>query len=334
MRGGRGVGVRDDEPMSDFLVIGECVADIVRTPGAPDVTHPGGSPANVAYGLARLGHRARLLSQLGQDAAGALIREHLESAGVELLADGRPGLATPTAVVTLDARGAASYDFAIGWTLRPVEPPADGVRHVHLGSIGAVAAPGAAAAQGVAERMRATATVSYDPNVRPALMGERAAALAAVERCVALSDVVKASDEDLAWLHPGEAPGEVARRWLALGPAVVFVTLGARGADAFTAAGRVTAAPVPVEVADTVGAGDAFMAAVLDALAALGLTGAAARPLLPARLDGPALAEVLRRAGTAAALTVSRAGARPPDAAELDAAVLRGAVRSSGPAGR
>ncbi|NJP47295.1 carbohydrate kinase family protein [Actinacidiphila epipremni] len=320
--------------MSDFLVIGECVADIVRTPGAPDVTHPGGSPANVAYGLARLGHRARLLSQLGQDAAGALIREHLESAGVELLADGRPGLATPTAVVTLDARGAASYDFAIGWTLRPVEPPADGVRHVHLGSIGAVAAPGAAAAQGVAERMRATATVSYDPNVRPALMGERAAALAAVERCVALSDVVKASDEDLAWLHPGEAPGEVARRWLALGPAVVFVTLGARGADAFTAAGRVTAAPVPVEVADTVGAGDAFMAAVLDALAALGLTGAAARPLLPARLDGPALAEVLRRAGTAAALTVSRAGARPPDAAELDAAVLRGAVRSSGPAGR
>lgn len=319
-----GAGVRDDERVSDFLVIGECVADVVRTPGSPDVTHPGGSPANVAYGLARLGRRARLLTQLGQDAAGGLIREHLESAGVEVLTDGRPGLATPTAVVTLDALGAASYDFAVDWTLRPVELPADGPRHVHLGSIGAVAAPGAAAAQGVAEGLRAVASVSYDPNVRPALMGERAAALAAVERCVALSDVVKASDEDLAWLYPGERPGEVARRWLGLGPAVVLVTRGAEGADAFTAAGRVPGAPVAVEVADTVGAGDAFMAAALDALHALGLTGAAARPLLAARLDGPALARVLRRACAAAALTVSRAGARPPDAAELDAAVAGG----------
>jgi fructokinase len=162
--------------------------------------------------------------------------------------------------------------------------------------------------------------VSYDPNVRPALMGARAAAAAQAERCVALSDVVKASDEDLAWLYPGARPGEVAARWLRLGPAVVFVTLGARGAHAFTAAGRVAGAPVPAKVVDTVGAGDAFMAAALDTLHALDLTGAAARSRLPAALDGPLLARVLHRAGTAAALTVSRAGARPPDAAELSAA--------------
>ncbi|NUS10071.1 MAG: carbohydrate kinase, partial [Streptomyces sp.] len=267
--------------MTDFLAIGESVADVVRTPGAPDVTHPGGSSANVAYGLARLGRPAALLTQLGQDPAGKLIREHLESAGVTVLTDGRPEVATPTAVVTLDARGAATYDFAIGWTLRPAAPPAPGVRHVHLGSIGAVAPPGAAAAQEVTARLRTAATVSYDPNVRPALMGGRDAAVAAVERCVALADVVKASDEDLAWLYPGERPGEVAARWLRLGPAAVFVTLGAEGAHAFTPAGRVAGAPVAVEVVDTVGAGDAFTSAALDALHGLGLTGAAARPRLP-----------------------------------------------------
>ncbi|MGW5349547.1 carbohydrate kinase family protein [Streptomyces sp. NPDC004031] len=307
--------------MTEFLAVGESVADVVRTPGAPDVTHPGGSSANVAYGLARLGRGVALLTQLGDDPAGGLIREHLESAGVRVLTDGRTGQATPTAVVTLDARGAATYDFAIGWTLRPVDFPADGVRHVHLGSIGAVVAPGADAAREVTARLRASATVSYDPNVRPALMGERAAAAAAAERCVALSDVVKASDEDLAWLYPGEQPGEVAARWLRLGPAVVFVTLGAQGAHAFTAAGRVAGAPVRAEVVDTVGAGDAFTSAALDTLNALGLTGAAARPRLAAALDGTVLARVLHRAGTAAALTVSRAGARPPDAAELSAAV-------------
>ncbi|CAG7646759.1 carbohydrate kinase family protein [Actinacidiphila bryophytorum] len=306
--------------MTDFLTIGESVADIVRTPGRPDVAHPGGSSANVAYGLARLGRRAALLTQIGQDEAGRLIRDHLVSAGVELLTDGQRGAATPTAVVTLDGQGAASYDFAIGWTLRPVEVPA-GVRHVHLGSIGAVQPPGAAAALEVTAGLRASATVSYDPNVRPALLGDRARAAERVERCVALSDVVKASDEDLRWLYPGEPAGEVARRWLGLGPAAVFVTLGAQGALAFTAAGQVSAAPVPVEVADTVGAGDAFMAAALDTMAALGLTGATARAGLAAGLDGPALAAMLHRAGAAAALTVSRAGANPPDAAELAAAL-------------
>ncbi|MFG1810501.1 carbohydrate kinase [Streptomyces sp. NPDC049040] len=308
--------------MSDFLVIGESVADIVRTPGRPDVAHPGGSPANVAYGLARLGRPTALLTQLGKDDAGRLIRGHLASAGVELLADGQEGAATPTAVVRLDERGAASYDFEIGWTLRPVDVPA-GARHVHLGSIGAVQPPGAAAALGVAARLRESATVSYDPNIRPALLDSRDEALAQVEKCVAMSDVVKASDEDIAWLYPGEAAGAVAGRWLALGPAAVFVTLGADGASAFTRAGQVTVAPVRVEVADTVGAGDAFMAAALDTMAGLGLTGAAARRHLPAALDGPALAGVLRRAGTAAALTVSRAGANPPDAAELAAALGR-----------
>lgn len=305
--------------MTDFLVIGECVADIVRVPGLPDAAHPGGSPANVAYGLARLGRPTALLTQLGADREGELIGSHLRSAGVELLTDEQPGIRTPTAVVTLDAKGQAAYDFDIGWTLGPVRPPA-GVRHVHLGSIGAVTVPGADAALAVTEALRPDATVSYDPNIRPALLGERERAVARVERCVALADLVKASDEDLAWLYPGEPVRSVAARWLALGPATVFVTLGGDGALAYTRTQEVKGAPVRTEVADTVGAGDAFMSAALDALADLGLLGAGARPALAA-LHDVTLAGVLRHASTAASLTVSRPGANPPDTAELRAAL-------------
>ncbi|WP_245687220.1 carbohydrate kinase family protein [Streptacidiphilus griseoplanus] len=306
--------------MSYFLVIGECVADIVRSPGQPDAPHPGGSPANVAYGLARLGRSTTLLTQLGSDPAGTMIAEHLRSAGVELLLDARPGPATPKAVVTLDAQGRASYDFDVHWTLAPVSVPgAEAVRHVHLGSIGAVTEPGASAALAVAARLRGGATVSYDPNVRPALFGGHGEAVARVERCVALSDLVKASDEDLAWLYPGEPPRRVAARWLALGPGVVLVTHGGEGSAAYTRDGEVLAAAVGTEVVDTVGAGDSFMSAVLDTLAGLGRLGAAART--GPGLDEATLTGVLRRAAAAAALTVSRPGANPPDRVELAAAL-------------
>ncbi|MFE5588647.1 PfkB family carbohydrate kinase, partial [Kitasatospora sp. NPDC056531] len=172
---------------------------------------------------------------------------------------------------------------------------------VHLGSIGAVTEPGAASVLALVERWRGRAQISYDPNVRPALMGERAQAVRRVERCVALSDLVKASDEDLAWLYPGEPAEAVAERWLTLGPTVVAVTLGAEGAFALTSdGGREQAPAVPVTVADTVGAGDSFMAAFLHT-----------------RASGADLADCLTQAVTAAALTVSRPGANPPSAAEL-----------------
>ncbi|MFE6748349.1 carbohydrate kinase [Kitasatospora purpeofusca] len=294
-----------------FVVIGECVADVVRTDGAPDVVHPGGSPANVAYGLARLGEPVALLTQLADDPYGRLIRAHLESAGVGLLAGAEvteaaevPGAAdaprTPSAVVRLDGQGRAQYAFDIGWTLAPVELPFR-PGHLHIGSIAAVTGPGAAAVLALVERWRGAAGVSYDPNVRPALMGEHAEAVRRVERCAALADLVKASDEDLAWLYPGRDPEEVARHWLGLGPTTVAVTRGPAGAFALTADGRrAEAAARTVEVADTVGAGDAFTAA-----------------LLHARRTGAGLDAALARATAAATLTVTRPGANPPDAAEL-----------------
>ncbi|MFI9292037.1 carbohydrate kinase [Streptomyces gardneri] len=305
-----------------ILVIGECVADIVRAPagsGAADRVHPGGSPANVAYGLARLGRDVTLLTQLADDPSGQLIADHLKGAGVRVEVGGVPAR-TPSAVVGLDARGQATYTFDIAWTLEAA-PARPAPAHVHIGSIAAVTAPGAAAVLAVTEALRDRATVSYDPNVRPALMGEHGEAVARVERCVALSDLVKASDEDLAWLYPGESPRTVAARWLALGPAVVLVTRGAEGSLALTREETVTADAPQVAVVDTVGAGDSFMSAVLDTLAgrereALGALGA------------EYLTGLLRKAGAAAAVTVSRAGANPPDRAELDAAREEFGLRS------
>ncbi|MGW6588951.1 carbohydrate kinase [Streptomyces sp. MCL20-2] len=296
------------------LVIGECVADIVRQPDRADRVHPGGSPANVAYGLARLGHRPTLLTQLGADGHGRLIRDHLTAAGVGVRTDDA-SVPTPSAAVTLDGQGHATYAFDIGWTLGPV--PLDRTPgHVHTGSIAAVVEPGAATVLAALESLRAAATVSYDPNVRPALMGERARAVDRVERCVELSDVVKASDEDLEWLHPDEDPERVAERWLAAGTALVLVTRGGAGAFARFPGGRITVEAPAVAVADTVGAGDAFMSGTLHALAAHGLLGTDARDRLHA-VDRDTVADVLRHAIASAAVTVSRAGANPPGPDEL-----------------
>ncbi|MGW1107643.1 carbohydrate kinase family protein [Streptomyces sp. NPDC002540] len=304
----------------DLLVIGECVADIVRLPGAPDQVHPGGSPANVAYGLARLGHGATLLTQLGPDAEGRLIKEHLAAAGLEVRTDGATA-PTPSAAVTLDGGGRAAYTFEISWTLAPVtldRPP----HHVHTGSIASVMEPGAATVLAAVESLRTSATVSYDPNVRAELMGDHDAAVRKVERCVALSDVVKASDEDLEWLYPDREPREVAERWLATGPAVVLVTRGGDGALAVLPGGQVTVDALPTDVVDTVGAGDAFMSGTLHALASHGLLGADGRDRLRS-LDRATATDVLRHAAASAAVTVARAGANPPDEAELKEALAR-----------
>ncbi|MFJ2026831.1 carbohydrate kinase [Streptomyces sp. NPDC087897] len=298
----------------ELLVIGECVADIVQLPGEAPRVHPGGSPANVAYGLARLGHRTVLLTQLGADDNGRLIRAHLASGGVDVRTDGS-ATATPSAAVTLDAAGRATYAFDVTWDLSPVAV-APAPAHVHTGSIGAVAAPGSATVLDLVRSARPTATVSYDPNVRPALMGDRATAVRRVEECVALSDLVKASDEDLEWLYPGEGPDRIAERWLGLGPAAVLVTRGGDGALALLPGGPIPVEAPRVEVADTVGAGDAFMSGTLHALAAHGLIGEGARERLRA-VDRDAVVDVLRHAVASAAVTVSRAGANPPGAHEL-----------------
>jgi fructokinase len=301
--------------VQDVLVIGEALVDVVSGPGHPPVEHPGGSPANVALGLARLGLHTHLLTRIGDDARGRLVRRHLEASGVRLVGGSVTGFPTSTATAHLDGAGVASYDFDLDWSLPPEAGTGD-FRAVHTGSIAATLKPGADDVLRLVEEVGGRAVVSYDPNARPALMGRPSDALARMERIIRAVDVVKVSDEDLAWLLPGADPVEVAQTWRATGPALVVVTRGGSGAVGVLAAGVVEVAAPNVEVADTVGAGDALMAGLLHGLDGAGL-------LTPDRVEdlrSAATADVaplLEHAVRIAALTCTRPGADPPTREEL-----------------
>jgi fructokinase len=301
--------------VDDVLVVGEALVDIVVRPDGSREEHPGGSPANVALGLARLGRRARLLTRLGDDERGAAVRSHLENSGVLL----EPGSVVPgrtsTATALIDDAGVATYDFALDWRLPP--DAATGPASVlHTGSIAASLPPGGDDVVALLERSAGQVTVTYDPNARPRLMGEADAARARVERIVELCDLVKVSDEDLDWLTPGEDVSSVARAWLDRGPGLVVVTRGGQGALALTREGAVEVAAPRIAVVDTVGAGDSFMSALIDHLATADLLGSGRRDALRAiPLDG--VRAMLSHAVRVAAITCSRAGANPPIRAEL-----------------
>lgn len=300
-----------------IVVIGESVLDVVEAADGAREEAAGGSPANVAVGLARLGGSATLVTQLADDAAGRAIAAHVTAAGAALAAD--PSVrATSTAVAALDERGAASYTFDIEWSLDAavVDGALDSAdpAHVHVGSLATLLEPGAGAVRTAVERQAARGTVSYDPNIRPDLGPPADQARAAATWFVAHADVVKASDEDIALLYPGEDPLAVARGWLASRPSVVVVTRGDQG-SVLLSAGLEHAVPVvTTTVADTVGAGDSFMAALVDGLDREGLLGdpAALGTAAPDRL-----VVVAERAARAAAITVSRRGAQPPSEVEL-----------------
>ena len=301
--------------MGGVLVVGEALVDVVVRSDGAVTEHPGGSPMNVAIGLARLGRETHLLTRLGQDERGRSVLRHLESSGVRLVAGSVLPGATATAAATLAPDGSASYEFDLHWELGEAALPAAPVA-VHTGSIAAVLEPGSSAVEHVLRDHRDRATTSYDPNARPLLMGEASRVRDRVEDLVAASDIVKVSDEDATWLSPDESAEELAVRWLGLGPSVVVLTSGAAGMLGLCRAGRVEVPAPRVDVADTVGAGDSAMAALLDGLWLHGLLGGPARDAL-ASVTTQVLEDVVRHAARAAAITVSRPGADPPTRAEL-----------------
>ena len=301
------------------LVVGEALVDIVERPGTPPLAYPGGSPANVAIGLARLGREAQLLTWLGEDANGDLVRDHLEASRVRIASGSQQAARTSTARALIDADGSATYEFDLEIDY-PEHQVAEDTVVVHVGSIGAVLEPGAAKIAALLGSARRRAVLTYDPNLRPSIMGDRDDVRPAVLALVAGSDVVKVSDEDLEWLEPGTAPQDVARTWAAAGPALVVVTLGAEGSFAVTAEGVEVAVPAPrVDVADTVGAGDSFMGGLIDGLWTNGLVGAGKHDAIAA-LPVDDLTQLLQQAARIAAITVSRPGANPPTRQELDQA--------------
>jgi fructokinase len=297
------------------LVIGEALIDIVERNGEALGEHVGGSPLNVAVGLGRLGRDVDFLTHIGDDQRGRRIVDYVEASGVRLVPGSISADHTPTALARLDASGAADYVFDIAWQLTgtpEVSPPIV----AHTGSIAAYLDPGCLATAALLDAYRPSATVTFDPNVRPALITDREQTIGRIGRLVERADVVKASDEDLRWIAPDAPPEKLAETWLAAGPSIVAVTLGGRGAFAACAAGTVHVPALPVDVVDTVGAGDAFMTGLIDALWSLDLLGAARRAALAA-IDAETLEGVVRAASLCSALTVARAGADLPDRAAL-----------------
>jgi fructokinase len=307
--------------MTRGLVIGEALIDIVERSDGTSDEHVGGSPLNVAVGLSRLGREVDFLTHIGDDSAGRQIIEYVNAAGVQLVSGSQAAIRTATARAVVGDDGSAEYVFDLDWELSgtpPVAPPL----FVHTGSIAAVQDPGCLAVAALIDAYRVSATVTFDPNVRPALIADRDLAHGRIGHLVEHSDIVKVSEEDLHWLDPDRPPERIAQTWLGLGPAIVAVTMADRGAVAFCAAGVARVPTRAVRVVDTVGAGDSFMVGLLDALWGSNLLGGDRRTELRGiEVDG--LTAALEAASLSSAVTVARAGADLPDRAALEAAARR-----------
>ncbi len=308
----------DDAEGARLTVIGEALVDLV-----PAASHgcfqakPGGSPFNVAIGLARLGHPATLMARLADNAFGRLLREHAEAEGVDLSHAPRAAEPTTLAVVTLDDNAQASYDFYLQgtadwqWTDAEIALLPEDTAVFHLGSLASWTPPGDERIHAAAARLRrdGAVLVSYDPNIRPALLGDPGSARSRVERSVSVAHIVKASREDVGWLYPGASLTQVSDRWLALGAVLVVITDGPHGAHVF----RPDAAPAhrpgrAVRLVDTIGAGDAFTSGLLGGLARRRVrTPDLLRACPPGRV-----AEAVDEAILVSALTCERSGADPP----------------------
>jgi Sugar kinases, ribokinase family len=302
------------------VVCGEALIDLV--PAGPLTSDtwravPGGGPANTAVALARLGTPVKLVCRLSSDAFGRRIRSHLEQNGVDLTFAVDAAEPTTLAVVGLNQSGAADYQFYVentaDWQWTPRELPANlppDTRVLHLGTLASVIPPGAEILRAWAAGHRDHATIVYDVNVRPALLPDREAYRERVAPWLDIAHVVKASEDDLTWLHPARSPLDTARGWLTAHDLdLVLITQGAAGAMAVTRDRPPVRVPgFAVEVVDTVGAGDTLTAAFLHATSTAPLNGTPA-----------SLSIALRYAVAAAALTCTREGADPPTRAELDA---------------
>jgi fructokinase len=306
-----------------LTVIGEALVDLVPDGAAGGYReNPGGSPFNVAVGLARLGNRTSLMARFADDRHGRLLRSAAGAEGIDLRAAPCAAERATVATATVDAAGQVTYEFDMDgtadwqWTAAELRELSSATELLHFGSIASWTPPGAARIGDLVGDLRASGSVliSYDPNVRPVVFGGRVRGIEMLERSVRDAHVVKASREDVEWLYPEIAPDDVAARWGRLGAKLVVVTDGAQGATAY----RGTRAPLHrpgrrVTVVDTIGAGDAFTAGLL--------TGLVRRRLhRNRRLEGisdGALADIIDEAVLVSAITCEREGADPPRLDEL-----------------
>lgn len=308
-----------------ILVCGEALIDFSPVQLGEEtgyVARPGGSPYNVAVGLARLGVPTEYLGKLSNDPFGQRLLANLERNGV-----GRDYVLTshdPTtlAFVHPDVGNEPGFSFyntgAADRNLYPADLPdelPESVTAIHVGSVSLLLEPSASTLFSLLMRERARRVVSFDPNVRPFVLPDRLAYGKRVEQIVEMSSIVKVSKADLEWLYPGTAVDEIAARYLESGPQLVVVTLGCEGAMGFASGMKVEIGPMRVCVADTVGAGDAFMAGLLAHLHRADLI-----TITRLRdLTVEAISDALRFANKCGALACTRRGADPPSLGDLDA---------------
>ena len=300
--------------MSDQVwVVGEVLIDLI-----PDADQHlaivGGGPANTAKALAKLGVKTYFIDGISNDEYGQIAKAELLSANVLLDYAQFSNKPTCTAKVTLSKSGSASYEFIIENTATfdfsdqwLPDPQSLKPSLLHIGTLATVIEPGASVLFKWAQSVANIAPIVFDPNIRPAVLGNRDAYVKKVEKWVAISSVVKVSDEDLYWLYPGKVIDEIVNKWLEVGVKLVVVTLGDKGITAYRENEQISVDAVKVVVADTVGAGDTVVAVLVEAIVKSGLD----------MLTGEVLKTMLNRATKAAAITVSRTGANPPSKEEI-----------------
>lgn len=303
-------------------VCGEVLVDLIPAAEKSDdlnfnqrVGVIGGGPENTAIALARLGHKVEFIDGISSDKWGVAAKKELDADGVGTRFCKFSDKPTCQAIVSLDENGSASYEFVIEGTATfdfSEDWLPDPYKHkpvlLHIGTLVTVIEPAASVIFDWAVQVAELAPIIFDPNIRPAVIGDREKYRAQVEKWVAISSVVKVSDDDLSWLYPGQDHVSIANRWIADGVAVVVITKGAEGLVGVTSQGVVTAPGVKVDVIDTIGAGDTVGAVIAEAIKTVGLD----------ELHSAALLVTLEKAARAAAITCTRKGAQPPSAKELN----------------
>jgi len=306
-----------------FVVCGEALFDVFATGDTPTGmamdARVGGSPFNVAVGLARLAQPVCLLSQVSRGFLGERLMRALAAEGVQTATVQRSDAPTTLSLIGLDAKGVPSYSFyGEGCADRLLSDDALAalprqIKAINFGSYATVVGRTAATQRTLVEREQGRTLIAYDPNIRLNVEPSLDAWRAQIDWMLPRTQLLKVSDEDLRLVWPGLEPKDFAARALAQGVKMVAVTRGGEGASGWTALAQVEVPPLPVQVIDTVGAGDTFQAALLTWLAERdALSGAAL-----SALTRDALVEALGFAARAAAITCSRRGADMPRRAEL-----------------
>jgi fructokinase len=300
-----------------ILCCGEALIDMLprqSVAGEPAFApYAGGAVFNSAVALGRLGVPTEFFSGLSSDLFGQQIREVLASSNVGSRYADVSARPTTLAFVRL-ADGHATYTFydenTAGRMLTEADLPAldDDINAMLFGAISLIPEPCGSAYEALMKREHEARVMMLDPNIRPGFIADKEKHLARMRRMMAMADIVKLSDDDLAWFGETGTHAEIAVKWLEAGPKLVIITGGSKGAEGYTRSQRVTVASQKVEVVDTVGAGDTFNAGVLASLHEQDLLSKTALDDLPEM----AVREALSLGARAAAVTVSRAGANPP----------------------